>query len=259
MSTSSVLKPLVLLASRQEAFPTFQTIHLMTFLLSPLAHSLGIGICLRSSSCSPLQHALCSRALHLYAKTSPRPISRASFPIQPQNPLPNACLVSLCWAVWLASQTQEKCTGFLLPRRLCAMCEGWSMNGTLSSWASSTSQLNSFSLLCMGSPHSPHQCQSSSLFLPQKHPFSTWTLQDHLLPTIQIPAPISQSLDALLKSLKCAFGIDEQCQPAGEHWELYLVTYNGAWYCEKKEYIHVCVTGSPCCTAENWWNTINQL
>ena len=27
----------------------------------------------------------------------------------------------------------------------------------------------------------------------------------------------------------------------------------------KKEYINVCVTGSPCCTVENWKNTVNQL
>ena len=28
---------------------------------------------------------------------------------------------------------------------------------------------------------------------------------------------------------------------------------------EKKECIHVCVTGSPCCTGENGQNTVNQL
>ena len=27
----------------------------------------------------------------------------------------------------------------------------------------------------------------------------------------------------------------------------------------QKESIHVCVTGSPCCTVENWQNTVNQL
>ena len=44
-----------------------------------------------------------------------------------------------------------------------------------------------------------------------------------------------------------------------QRWELCLVPYDGAWSCEKTECVHVCVTGSPCCTRENWQNTVNQL
>ena len=45
--------------------------------------------------------------------------------------------------------------------------------------------------------------------------------------------------------------------PAVQHWELCLVTYDGAWYCERIECVHVCVSGSPCCTVEkklHWGN-----
>ena len=55
------------------------------------------------------------------------------------------------------------------------------------------------------------------------------------------------------------FGMDKQWDPAVQHWELCLVTYDGAWECERKECIHVCVNGSPCCTVENWQNTVNKL
>ena len=56
-----------------------------------------------------------------------------------------------------------------------------------------------------------------------------------------------------------AFGMDKQCDPAVSHWELRLVTYDGAWECEKKECIYVCVTGSPQYSVENWQNTVKQL
>ena len=58
-----------------------------------------------------------------------------------------------------------------------------------------------------------------------------------------------------------AFGVDKQWDPAVEHRELYLVTCDGAWWriMWEKECIYVCVTGSLCCTEENWQNAINQL
>jgi len=46
----------------------------------------------------------------------------------------------------------------------------------------------------------------------------------------------------------------------GIHWQLYLVTWDGAWWriMWEKECIYVCVIGSLCCTVENW-QTVNQL
>ena len=43
-------------------------------------------------------------------------------------------------------------------------------------------------------------------------------------------------------------GMDLKWDPAVQHWELCLDTYNAAQQWEKKLCIHVCVTGSPCCT-----------
>ena len=45
-----------------------------------------------------------------------------------------------------------------------------------------------------------------------------------------------------------AFGVDQQWYLVVKHWELCLVTYDGAWLWEKKECKRVCVTGSLCCT-----------
>ena len=45
-----------------------------------------------------------------------------------------------------------------------------------------------------------------------------------------------------------AHGMDVQRDPAVQHWKLCLDTYNAATQWEKKLCIHVCVTGSPCCT-----------
>ena len=58
-----------------------------------------------------------------------------------------------------------------------------------------------------------------------------------------------------------AFGMGKQWDPDVKHWEIYLVTYDGAWWgiMWEKECIHVCVAGSLCCTVENWENTVNQL
>ena len=58
-----------------------------------------------------------------------------------------------------------------------------------------------------------------------------------------------------------AFGVDRQWDAAVWHWELYLVTYDTAWWriMWEKECMFVCVTGSICCTVENWQNTVNIL
>ena len=58
-----------------------------------------------------------------------------------------------------------------------------------------------------------------------------------------------------------AFGVDKQWNPALQHWELFLVTCDGAWYriMWEKECVYVCVTGSLCFKVENWQNTVNQL
>ena len=58
-----------------------------------------------------------------------------------------------------------------------------------------------------------------------------------------------------------AFGMYKQWDPAVEHWELYLVSCNGAWgrIMWEKQCMCVCVTQSLCCTVENWQNTVNQL
>ena len=45
-----------------------------------------------------------------------------------------------------------------------------------------------------------------------------------------------------------AHGMDLQWDTAAWHWALCLDTYNAAPQCEIKLCIHVCVTGSPCCT-----------
>ena len=45
-------------------------------------------------------------------------------------------------------------------------------------------------------------------------------------------------------------GMDLQWDLAVQHWELCLDTYNAAGQWEKILCIHVCVTGSPCCTVE---------
>ena len=54
---------------------------------------------------------------------------------------------------------------------------------------------------------------------------------------------------------------NKQWDPAVQHWELYLVTYNGALWkiMWEKGCIYVCMTGSLCYTVENWQNTVNQL
>ena len=46
-----------------------------------------------------------------------------------------------------------------------------------------------------------------------------------------------------------AFGMDWQWDPAVQHWEFCLVTYDGTLNVRKKN-VYVCVTGSPCCTVE---------
>ena len=49
-----------------------------------------------------------------------------------------------------------------------------------------------------------------------------------------------------------AFGMDKQWDPAVQHRELYMVTYDGGYHGEKNVYIYiyVCVIGSHCCTVE---------
>ena len=52
-----------------------------------------------------------------------------------------------------------------------------------------------------------------------------------------------------------AFGMAKQWDPDEQPWELYLITFDGAWWriMTEKECICVCVTGSLCCIVENWW------
>ena len=37
------------------------------------------------------------------------------------------------------------------------------------------------------------------------------------------------------------------------------ITYDGAWQCEKKECIHLSMTGSSFCAVENLQNAVNEL
>ena len=40
--------------------------------------------------------------------------------------------------------------------------------------------------------------------------------------------------------------VESVWRPCVQHWELRLVSCDGAWSCEKKDRVRVCGTGSPC-------------
>lgn len=121
-------------------------------------------------------------ALHLCSKVSSMPISRASLPIKPQNPLPNAFLASFSWAAWLASQTQQKFTGYHLPLGsvLCATRGLWTRHSVLMLIVQVTK-------LIFLPP--THQSQSSNFCLRHCPKHNTWPWS---LSTIRyVPRPCS--------------------------------------------------------------------
>ena len=71
---------------------------------------------------------------------------------------------------------------------------------------------------------------------------------------------ISEKIGLKIKNIIRDFGMDKWWDLAVEHWELYLVACDGAWWIMwEKECIYVCVTGSLCCIVESGQNTVNQL